>query len=164
MIGQNIGHYHIISELGRGGMGQVYEARDTQLGRPVALKFMRRDVTLDSISVGRFIREARAASALNHPNIVTIYEIGETEAGRFIAMELIRGKTLRAIAEQPVQVDSIREIGGQIAEALAVAHASGIVHRDIKPENIMLRDDGYVKVLDFGLALLNSSNKLDSMF
>src|SRR5215510_6627694 len=98
MIGQNIAHYHVIAEIGRGGMGEVYEARDSRLDRRVALKFMRRDVTQDSVAVNRFMREARAASALNHPNIVTIYEIRETGKGHFIAMELIRGRTLRAIA------------------------------------------------------------------
>src|SRR5262249_34895167 len=106
--------------------------------------------------------EARAASALNHPNIITIYEIGEVDGSQFIAMELVRGRTLRADIGNPVRGEFIRQVGTQIAEGLAVAHAAGIVHRDIKPENLMLRDDGYVKVLDFGLALLSAGKKADS--
>jgi serine/threonine protein kinase len=132
-----------------------FRAQDVRLGRHVALKFLPDRYLQDPTAVERFVREARAASALNHPNIVTIYDIGETDTGRFIAMELIEGRTLRAIAvQEEMAIKKLSEIGGQVAKALAVAHASGIVHRDIKPENIMVRDDGYVKVLDFGLALV----------
>ena len=141
-------------------MGEVYLAEDTKLGRKVALKLLPAAFTADQERVRRFEQEARAASALNHPNIITIHEIGEAEAGRFIVMEYVRGNTLRSIAgERPV--GSLAEFGRQIARALCVAHAAGIIHRDIKPENIMVREDGYVKVLDFGLARLAPQNILE---
>jgi predicted ATPase len=149
-----IGPYRVVGSLGAGGMGQVYRALDPRLDREVAIKVVAERLTRDGSAVDRFVREAHAASRLNHPNIVTIHEIGETEAGRFIVMELVEGKTLRElIAERPAN-ESVVDIGRQIAKALAAAHAAGIVHRDIKPENVMVRSDGYVKVLDFGLARL----------
>jgi len=160
--GQAIGHYEIVSALGRGGMGEVYLAQDTKLGRRVALKFMALAFSEDSDSARRFEQEARAASGLNHPNIVTIHEIGEVNNRRFIATEFIDGETLRQrlqpIATQAdggatrIETTEAISIAEQVASALAAAHASGIVHRDIKPENIMLRRDGIAKVLDFGLA------------
>jgi len=153
-IGQTISHYRIIEKLGEGGMGAVYRAQDLRLGRPVALKFISAK-QVDDAAATRFFREARAASALNHPNIITIHDIGEAEAGRFIAMELVEGRTLRALASPAL--GELYRIGNQAAKALVAAHAAGIVHRDIKPENIMVRADGYVKVLDFGLARMASA-------
>ena len=135
-------------------MGEVYLARDERLGRNVAIKLLPKGHRLDSELVRRFEREARAASALNHPNIITIYDIGTCDAGRFMVMELVEGVTLREILTAGPATASLAPVGGQIAKALAVAHAAGIVHRDIKPANIMVRKDGYVKVLDFGLARL----------
>ena len=153
--GQTIGQYEIISMLGKGGMGEVYLAQDHKLGRRVALKFLPFSFTKDADRLRRFEREARAASALNHPNILTIHEIGEVDGHRFIATEFIDGETLRQrIVTGPLKVNEALHIGEQIASALAEAHAAGIIHRDIKPENIMLRRDGIVKVLDFGLAKL----------
>jgi len=154
MIGQTLGHYRVIEKIGAGGMGEVYQAEDSQLRRLVALKFLPERVMGDAVAVERFVREARAASALNHPNIVTIHEIGETGPNRFIVMEFVLGRTLRKMMVRGVDLESLARIGEQVAKALAVAHAAGIVHRDIKPDNIMVRDDGYVKVLDFGLARL----------
>ncbi len=159
---ERISHYHIIDTLGAGGMGEVYLGEDTRLQRKVAIKLLPSQFTQNEDRVRRFEQEARAASALNHPNIVTVYDIGDTEAGRFIAMEFVAGRTLRALAGQPVAFETLVAWGGQIAEALAVAHVAGIVHRDIKPENIMVRDDGYVKVLDFGLAQLAPKEELGS--
>src|SRR5262249_55045174 len=152
--GHSIAHYKILSPLGKGGMGEVYLAEDQKLGRKVAIKFLPAELTHDEDRVRRFIQEAKAASALNHPNIVTIYELGEDEVGRFIAMEYISGQTSRAVSKQSLSMPMLERIAGQIAKALGVAHAAGIIHRDIKPENIMVRADGYVKVLDFGLARL----------
>jgi len=157
-IGRSIGPYRVVSLLGRGGMGVVYIAEDSRLGRKIAIKMLPAAFTRDQDRVRRFEREAKAASALNHPNIVTIHEIGEAEAGRFIVMELVEGRTLRALAREQISLTSLAQLGRQIAQALAAAHAAGIVHRDIKPENIMVRDDGYVKVLDFGLARLTPSS------
>ena len=154
MIGQTLGHYRIIEKVGAGGMGEVYQAEDSQLLRRVALKFLPERIVADPTAVERFVREARAASALNHPNIVTIHEIGEAGADRFIVMELIVGSTLRELAGQSMDLAALARIAEQVAKALSVAHAAGIVHRDIKPDNIMVRNDGYVKVLDFGLARL----------
>ena len=150
--GKVIGNYEIIAPLGRGGMGEVLHARDVRLGRSVALKFLPSATATDQTAIDRFFLEARAASALNHPNIVTIYDIGDAEGVPFIAMELIHGRTIRAVASESLPLERLFEFGAQVAEALAVAHEAGIVHRDIKPENIMARDDGYVKILDFGLA------------
>lgn len=149
-----LGSYEVVSLLGAGGMGEVYLARDQRLGRNVALKLLPRGPHLDSERVHRFEREARAASALNHPNIITIYDIGVCDAGRFIVMELVEGLTLREMLAGGAIPGSLAPVGGQIAKALAVAHAAGIIHRDIKPANIIVRKDGYVKVLDFGLARL----------
>ena len=142
--GTQLGPYTIVAALGAGGMGDVYRAHDARLGRDVALKILPERVTRDPDAVDRFSREARAASALNHPNIVTIHEIGEADAGRFIVMELVQGQTLRAMIGSRVAVDTFVHLGTQMAKALAVAYAAGIIHRDIKPQNVMLRDDGYV--------------------
>ena len=152
--GFQIGPYQIHDTLGQGAMGEVYRAYDQRLGRELALKLLPRQTSEDASSVELFMREARTASALNHPNVITIYEIGEGEPGRFIAMELVCGSTLRSLAGQPQRIEQVVHIGAQIARALAVAHAAGIIHRDIKPENVMVRPDGYVKVLDFGIARL----------
>ena len=154
-VGQTIGHYEIRATLGTGGMGEVYLARDTRLDRQVALKFLSAAFTTNQDRLRRFEQEARAASALNHPNILTIYEIGEVDGRRFIATEFVDGETLRRPIEAgPLKASEALNIAEQIASALAEAHAVGIIHRDIKPENIMLRRDGLVKVLDFGLAKL----------
>lgn len=153
--GRVVGHYNIVGQLGRGGMGEVYLAEDTQLGRKVALKFLPASVTGDQSRLRRFEQEARAASALNHPNIVTIYEIGKAEGSHYISTELIEGDTLRRrLSRGRLDIRDAIDITIQLTSALAAAHQSGIVHRDIKPENIMLRPDGYVKILDFGLAKL----------
>jgi eukaryotic-like serine/threonine-protein kinase len=155
VVGRVIGHYRVERELGQGGMGEVYLAEDTRLGRRVALKMLPIHFTRDSERVRRFQQEARAASALNHPNIVTIHEIGEREGLRFIVTEYIEGETLRERMEQGrMRLVEVVEVGIQTASALMAAHEAGIAHRDIKPENIMLRSDGYVKVVDFGLAKL----------
>src|SRR2546427_1660652 len=157
-----IGRYEARSQLGAGGMGEVYLARDTELDRKVALKILPAEVAADRNRMRRFVQEAKAASGLNHPNIITIYEIGAgggsptaTEGVPFIATEFIDGETLRQrMRKTSMKLGEVLDIVAQIASALAAAHAAGIVHRDIKPENIMLRHDGIVKVLDFGLAKL----------
>ena len=154
LTGRVLGFYEVLSPLGAGGMGEVYLARDTRLGRNLAIKLLPNSHRLDDERVRRFEREARAASALNHPNIITIYDIGSCDAGRFMVMELVEGVTLREMLAAGPALASLAPLGGQIAKALAVAHAAGIIHRDIKPANIMVRKDGYVKVLDFGLARL----------
>lgn len=149
----SFGPYRLEEQIGKGGMGRVYRAFDTRLKRPVAIKVMDQAAGGNLLAVERFIREARAASALNHPNIVTIHEIGQTQDGaHYIVQELIDGTTLRQAQRSPLTVEEKVEIGTQVARALAAAHAAGIVHRDVKPDNIMVRPDGYVKVLDFGLA------------
>jgi serine/threonine protein kinase len=157
LVGQQIGPYRILSSLGIGGMGEVYLAQHSRLGRKVAIKLLSPDFARDYQRLHRFEQEARAASALSHPNVCVIYDIAETEDGRrFIAMEHIDGITLRElIARRPLSVREALSKAGQIAAALSAAHAAGVVHRDIKPENIMVRTDGYVKVLDFGLAKLS---------
>nr|MBA3693965.1 serine/threonine protein kinase [Acidobacteriota bacterium] len=153
--GQQIGHYKIRSAIGAGGMGEIYLAQDTRLERRVALKILPEKFTADSDRLNRFVREAKSASALNHPNIITIYEIGESDGTNFIATEFIEGETLRdRLMGGKMPLDELLSIAVQTSEALAAAHAAGIIHRDIKPENIMIRRDGYVKVLDFGLAKL----------
>ena len=162
--GDNIAHYRIVSRLGEGGMGEVYLATDTRLDRSVALKVLPAAVAHDPIRMERFDREAKAASALNHPNVAHIYEIGEDDGVHFLVMEFIEGEPLdRRIDGRPLPVDDIGQIGAQIADALDAAHAKGIVHRDIKPANLMITPRGIVKVLDFGLAkVMEQQSSLES--
>src|SRR5438477_2327133 len=158
MLGQTVAHYKILSPLGAGGMGEIYLAEDAELGRKVALKFLPDYALVDDDRVRRFRQEARVASALSHPNIAHIYEIGESEGASFIALEFIEGQTLAArIAGRPLGVEEIVAIATQVADALDEAHAHGITHRDIKAANIMLTPRGLVKVLDFGLAKMTQA-------
>ncbi|MDQ3756207.1 MAG: serine/threonine protein kinase, partial [Acidobacteriota bacterium] len=155
MVGQTISHYKILSSLGAGGMGEVYLAEDTQLERSIALKLLPSDVASNQERMRRFAQEAKAAAALNHPNIAHIYEIGEAEGISFIAMEYVEGVSLREkIHRERVDLRTLLKYLGQVADGLAKAHAAGIVHRDLKPDNIMISRDGYAKILDFGLAKL----------
>lgn len=158
MSPKNILQYELGEKLGEGGMGEVFRARDTKLNRAVALKLLPADVARDAERIQRFQREARAASALNHPHIVAIYDTGEAEGAPFIAMELVEGQPLGAwVAREKPELRKILEVVTQVADALAAAHDAGIVHRDIKPANMLVTAQGYAKVLDFGLAKLTEA-------
>ena len=159
MCGRVISHYRILKKLGRGGMGEVYRARDIRLNREVAIKTLSLDGGSQPDAISRFEQEARAACALNHPNIVTIYELGQVDGTPYIAMELVTGETVRELlASGPIPFRKAVAIAAQIADALAKAHAIGIVHRDLKPENLMVSGDDTAKILDFGLAKLLGTN------
>src|ERR1041384_2788046 len=162
MIGQTVSHYRIREQLGSGGMAEVYLAEDLNLDRNVALKMLPPELAKDEECLHRFEQEAKAASALNHPNILTIHEIGQSGELRFIVSEYIKGENLRErLAREPLRFGEVLEIAVQVADALVAAHKAGIIHRDIKPENIMLGEDGFVKLVDFGVAKLNRVTKLD---
>ena len=163
MIGNTLSHYKILEKLGSGGMGDVYRAKDLKLGRDIAIKVLREELAADPERLRRFEQEARSASALNHPNIITIHDIGKHGATSYIAMEYVEGKTLREmLSEGPLPTKKLLHISTQIAEGLTKAHSAGIIHRDLKPANLMVSSDGYVKILDFGLAKLLSQPDVDS--
>jgi serine/threonine protein kinase len=153
--GSRIGPYEVLSRLGAGGMGEVYRARDTRLGREVAVKILTQDAAADDDRLRRFISEAKTVSALNHPNILTLHEIGESPQGPYLVTEVVEGETIRQrMARQNIPLSEALDLAAQTADGLAKAHEAGIIHRDIKPENLMVTRDGYVKILDFGLAKL----------
>ncbi|MEE9288313.1 MAG: serine/threonine-protein kinase, partial [Bacteroidota bacterium] len=159
MIGQTISHYKILEKLGQGGMGVVYKAQDTKLERLAALKFLPPHLAASEEDKARFVQEAKAAAALNHPNVCSIYDIQEHDGQMFIVMEYVEGQTLRD-KKQNFSIKQVIDIGIQLADGLATAHEHGIVHRDIKPENIMVRKDGIVQIMDFGLAKLRGVSRL----
>src|SRR5215468_9747940 len=162
--GSRLGPYEIVAALGAGGMGEVYRARDARLGREVAVKVLPADLSSDQDRVRRFEQEARSASGLDHPNIITIYDIGSADSTLYIAMQYVEGKTLRELlSSDPLPTKRVLEISVQIAEGLAKAHAAGIMHRDLKPENVMVSKDGFVKILDSGLAKLTAPQREEQL-
>src|SRR6185503_8393859 len=161
MIGSTVSHYRILDKLGEGGMGVVYKAQDSRLERLVALKFLPESLAADPLAKQRFLNEAKAASALNHPNVAVVYDVGEVDSASFIAMELVEGESLKArLRSGPLTISQIQSLGLQIAQGLHAAHSRGIVHRDIKPDNILLTRDGRIKIMDFGIAKLGLSSNL----